>query len=207
MKFLFAGCSFCYGSELTDREDNRYSRLISNHFNAEELNIGKRSSSNHNIIYDAYDVCKMNNDITHAFINLTHIVRFMIPGTQGFININPNYGAKRTKGNANSKVSMMSRLIKLVYESAHSSVNWYDYYIPMFEMFEYYCKSKGIKTYYSFNKELDKDAFMERTNFCCFPNSFEEYKKIYGHCPLEHPNEKCHKEFAESYCKFIETKL
>ena len=49
MKIYFDGCSFTYGSELKDRLKSRYSRLLCDHFDAEEYNIAKGGGSNRRI--------------------------------------------------------------------------------------------------------------------------------------------------------------
>ena len=45
----FDGCSFTYGSELEDRLNDRYSKLVCNHYGVEEYNIAKGGSSNRRI--------------------------------------------------------------------------------------------------------------------------------------------------------------
>ena len=45
MKIYFDGCSNTVGSELKDPLNTRFSKLVCNHFNAEEYNIGKVSGS------------------------------------------------------------------------------------------------------------------------------------------------------------------
>ena len=50
MKIYFDGCSFTWGDELEDNYTSRYSRLLCNHFGAEEYNIAKRGGSNRRIV-------------------------------------------------------------------------------------------------------------------------------------------------------------
>ena len=50
MKILYNGCSITWGDELTDRENQRYSRLVSNHYNAEEVNLASNGISNDRIV-------------------------------------------------------------------------------------------------------------------------------------------------------------
>jgi hypothetical protein len=45
MKIYFDGCSNTHGSELIDPLNTRFSKLVCNHFNAEEYNIGRVSGS------------------------------------------------------------------------------------------------------------------------------------------------------------------
>ena len=53
MKILFNGCSITWGDELTDRENQRYSRLVSNHYNAEEVNLASNGISNDRIVRES----------------------------------------------------------------------------------------------------------------------------------------------------------
>ena len=53
MKILFTGCSITWGDELTDRENTRYSRLVSNHYGAEEVNIAWNGISNDRIVRES----------------------------------------------------------------------------------------------------------------------------------------------------------
>ena len=45
MKIYFDGCSHTWGAELLDPYKSRYSKIVCDHFNAEEYNIGKVSGS------------------------------------------------------------------------------------------------------------------------------------------------------------------
>jgi len=53
MKILYNGCSITWGDELTDRENQRYSRLVSNHYNAEEVNLASNGISNDRIVRES----------------------------------------------------------------------------------------------------------------------------------------------------------
>ena len=50
MKIYFDGCSNTWGAELAEPEVSRYSRLVSDHFGAEEYNVSKRGSSDKRIM-------------------------------------------------------------------------------------------------------------------------------------------------------------
>ena len=45
MKFYFDGCSHTWGAELAEPSVSRYSRIVSDHFGAEECNIARRGGS------------------------------------------------------------------------------------------------------------------------------------------------------------------
>ena len=42
MRIYFDGCSWTKGEELENQEEDRFSRLVANHFDAEEYNIAIR---------------------------------------------------------------------------------------------------------------------------------------------------------------------
>ena len=50
MRIYFDGCSYTYGAELINPIDERYSKLVANHFGAEDYNIARGGGSNRRII-------------------------------------------------------------------------------------------------------------------------------------------------------------
>tara|TARA_B100000927_G_scaffold87402_1_gene70452 strand:+ start:403 stop:1089 length:687 start_codon:yes stop_codon:yes gene_type:complete len=50
MLLFFSGCSITWGDELNDRLNDRFSTLVSNHYNSQHLNISSRGISNDNIV-------------------------------------------------------------------------------------------------------------------------------------------------------------
>ena len=74
MKIYFDGCSWTWGSELENNEEERYSRLICNELGAEECNYAKRGGSNDRIIRNLMT----ENDIEKydlAIIQMTYPAR------------------------------------------------------------------------------------------------------------------------------------
>ena len=55
MKILFSGDSFTYGDELSNREKDRFSRLVSEHYSAEEINVAENGSSNDKIVRKVFE--------------------------------------------------------------------------------------------------------------------------------------------------------
>ena len=55
MKIYFDGCSNTVGSELKDPLNTRFSKLVCNHFNAEEYNIGKVSGSDRRMARNLFE--------------------------------------------------------------------------------------------------------------------------------------------------------
>ena len=50
MKIYFNGCSHTWGAELSNPEEQRYSKLVSDHFGAEEYNISQRGGSDKRVL-------------------------------------------------------------------------------------------------------------------------------------------------------------
>ena len=61
MKILFSGDSFTYGDELSNREKDRFSRLVSEHYSAEEINRAECGSSNDKIVRDVFEYLHLFN--------------------------------------------------------------------------------------------------------------------------------------------------
>ncbi len=55
MKILFCGDSFTFGDELENNERDRFSKLVSDHFNAEEINLSTNGASNDKIVRNVFE--------------------------------------------------------------------------------------------------------------------------------------------------------
>ena len=58
MKILFHGCSITWGDELEDRENERYSKLVSDKFDTKENNIALCGNSNDRIVRETIEYLK-----------------------------------------------------------------------------------------------------------------------------------------------------
>ena len=184
MKILFAGCSYCGGAELQNIEESRYSRIVSNAYNATEINIGRGGASNQNILYATYDALQRDKTITHVHLNMTYVERFMLPGVSGYINVNPNTTQKNI---------LMQSLIKLIYKNSKLTVQWFNYIRPLFELLLFYCESKGIQCIVSCIAEKDLSFF---SKYNCIDVAFDTIRDKYPVGEGGHPLEDAHREFA-----------
>ena len=55
MKIYFNGCSHTWGAELSNPEEQRYSKLVSDHFGAEEYNISQRGGSDKRVLRNLFE--------------------------------------------------------------------------------------------------------------------------------------------------------
>ena len=71
MKIYFDGCSWCWGSELADRE-SRYSKIICDHYGAEEYNISKTGACNSRLTRQLLTNHKNIREFDLVIIQLTY---------------------------------------------------------------------------------------------------------------------------------------
>ena len=93
MKIYFDGCSFTWGSELNNNEEERYSRLMCDALDAEECNYATEGGSNDRIVRNLL----VENDIEEydlAVIQMTFPVRTEYWDEQ-WIKVNPKYNFAR----------------------------------------------------------------------------------------------------------------
>ena len=74
MFLYFGGCSYVTGVDLENREVERFSTLVSNHYNADHLNNANSGESNDVITRKAFEFIK-DNKPDYAIINMTHCER------------------------------------------------------------------------------------------------------------------------------------
>lgn len=67
---LFDGCSWTFGMELENIEEERWSTLVSNHFNTEHVNLGRWGKSNDGILRTTMHYCE-NHKVDFAVIQFT----------------------------------------------------------------------------------------------------------------------------------------
>ena len=75
MKILFSGDSFTYGDEIVDNETFRFSRLVCNHFSAEEVNLGENAASNDKIVRNVFEYLSLW-DVDAVVIQFSVLSRF-----------------------------------------------------------------------------------------------------------------------------------
>ena len=90
MKIYFDGCSWTEGAELSNPEEERYSKLICNKMGAEETNLAKGGGSNDRIVRN---LLVENNieDYNLAIIQMTHPSRTeFLKGLNRWMKVLPN---------------------------------------------------------------------------------------------------------------------
>ena len=135
MKIVFAGCSFTWGWELENPEEERFSRLVCNKLEAEEINVSRSGYSNDLLLHKflKYSTTCGKPDI--AVIQWTTLNRWqMWDDSQDdweTLNVNNKY---KLQWNA-------VRYYRHVYTDQHGIENyWKNVYLA-----EQYCKDNNIK--------------------------------------------------------------
>tara|TARA_B100001996_G_scaffold319281_1_gene263067 strand:- start:44 stop:676 length:633 start_codon:yes stop_codon:yes gene_type:complete len=75
MFLYFDGCSYTVGIDCENKEENRFSTLVSKHFNADHVNASVKASSNDEITRRTFEFLK-DNTCDYAIILMTHCTRF-----------------------------------------------------------------------------------------------------------------------------------
>ena len=88
---LFDGCSWTFGMELEDRERERWSTLVSDHFNTEHVNLGQWGKSNDGILRTTIHHCE-NHKVDLAVIQFTKDNRREILSGDDYYRIMNNEG-------------------------------------------------------------------------------------------------------------------
>ena len=142
MKIYFDGCSWTEGAELEKPEEERFSRLVCQEFDAEEKNISQGGGSNERIIRNMM-VSKNIEEYDLAVIQMTFPARTeyysgiplrkdVVPS--GWISVNPKYNFSRMLSMLKQKQIEEEMLsLKGVWEKLHSKFLthkkfWNDYY-------------------------------------------------------------------------------
>lgn len=205
MKIYYDGCSWTWGAELEDK-DKRYSKIMSNHYKAEEYNIAERGGCNRRIVRNILD---HNIDDFDLFV----IQMTMQSRTEWYDEDEKKFTAV--------KASLPS------YLSDEERKYWHAYYEKI------YHKKYGItdeKIYYNLLREILRDK--KHTIVTCTRESFvpfdmdislklqdtksriEVFKSwdykvpypTYRQCmaPMNHPNELGHKIIAEMLINYLD---
>ena len=94
-KFYWFGDSWVYGDELStnDQQNNTFAKLISNHFNAECVNLSIRGSSINSITHEfTKNIDKIDPSVDMVFFGLTSNIRTSLFDDTGKLkNILPRY--------------------------------------------------------------------------------------------------------------------
>ena len=131
MKIVFAGCSFTWGDELENPEEQRFSRLVCNKLGAEEINVSCCGWSNDLILHNFLKQPKPDVAVIQWTIKNRWQIWDDSQNDWETLNVNKKY---RLQWNA-------IRYYRHVYTDQHGIENyWKNVYLT-----EQYCKDNDIK--------------------------------------------------------------
>lgn len=206
MKIVFTGCSYTYGSELKNIDRSRYSRLLCQSIDAEEVNLAVGGSGNDAIFLRLIEYLETNN-ASHVIIQLTDDHRLSIaghnPGT--FTSLNMSCSRNQMPFDLRRKIS------EYIYNFGKNNTEaWYRMTRYKLIMVNDYLKNKNIDyvicvkrndgEYGRVNNYLNDPLIPETIKKKFLPIGLDELS--YGHRsqgPAKgHPIEQGHKIIAEA---------
>ena len=193
MKIYFDGCSWTYGTELNNKEQERFSKLICNHFSAEETNISCPGGSNQRIIRNLLTTIDIvQYDL--AIIQLTYPLRTEFHDGIDWRTINVNPRRINIKKDLHSNVTHQDfweyyymHICNDTYFSTQEKI--------AVETIRHYCNSKNVSLILmsiDHKTNLDYDIILTRP------------WKRYPSAPQKHPNKEGHRMIAEDVIHNIE---
>ena len=195
MRFLFSGCSYTFGDELLNPINSRFSKLICDHFKAEEINLAKNAYANDNIVMSAVEFLEKDKNIDFVLIQISGIYRITVPNLdkskidrKPYIFLNPLDGRKTSQ-------ALIARLLinginteqnHLWYKLSRYKIVLLDNYLRGLNIPYLFCAMQNEINYFKDDKELPKsftDNFISESLFeIARENNFSFGKN--GH-PLE----------------------
>lgn len=136
MSLCFSGCSITWGSELENPEEDRYSRIVSNHYGVIDNNISLRGVSNDDIVRRTIKHID-KNPVDIIIIQFTYVSRYQWISEKGKV-----YDWTPSIRNAeNFKNTPRKEYYKHIYTNHNGIENaWKNIFL-----FDRYCKSKNQK--------------------------------------------------------------
>jgi lysophospholipase L1-like esterase len=206
MKIYFDGCSWTYGTELENPEQERWSTLISQKLSADHINMSEPGAANDRIVRNLLNEVNIE-DYDLAIIQLTYPLRTEFHTGNGWKSVNMirNY-------RCSWKDSVTKLNIEKSFDGAPKEFNkhkdfWIYYYLWIcnetyfetkekiaYETIKSFCFSKNIPLILlsiDHKSKLDYDLNLTKT-----------WKK-YPTAPQKHPNKEGHKMIAEDILNII----
>ena len=203
MKYYFDGCSNTWGAELAEPEVSRYSRLVSDHFGAEEYNISRRGGSDKRVFRNLLETDLTQYDFVVVQLTCKTRTEFWCDGSNRWMQVkNPAKIMKdgRVKERMNTFLDEDKRYFwknywKHIYTDKLGQINQLTYYHAMRNLLK--DKKHLIIGISSRGQIIQTPVDINFTNF-------ESKNTIkYETAPAGHPSEEGHKQIAEEIIKCI----
>tara|TARA_B100000925_G_scaffold283492_1_gene257445 strand:+ start:272 stop:856 length:585 start_codon:yes stop_codon:yes gene_type:complete len=191
MKFYFDGCSNTWGVECKDHEVNRYSKLVSDHFGAEEYNIAQRGGSDKRMMRNLLETDLEQYDYVIVQLTCKNRTEFWGEGKWKQLNIY-KWGEKEKwmrQLNDNEKFFWLNYW-KYVYSDKLGNINQLTYYHAMKNVLK--DKKHLIIGISGWGQDIQAPVDINFNHI--------DYQTARG----GHPNKEGHERIAEEIIKYIE---
>ena len=205
MKILFVGDSFTEGAELEYPGKNRFSKIVSDHYQTPEINISRSGAANDEIFLRLIEYLLENEKPDVCVVQLTDIYRVTIPHKEGYNNLNPNSHFNPTKG----------KIAELIFRnSAENMLSWYNLTRYKLTLIQSFLHKIGVKPVICIKGDhrinqinmflKDTTLFDKRSIFIkeTLQQMMGNNRKRYGH-----PDEVGHKIIADKIIKTINEEI
>jgi len=204
MKFYFDGCSNTWGAELAEPEVSRYSRIVSEHFGAEEHNIARRGGSDKRVLRNLIETDLSEYDSVIVQLTRKSRTEFWCDRNKKWMQIkNPvrilKNGMMKERMNTfldEDKKFFWKNYWKHIYTEKLGNMNQLTYYLAMRTLLK--DKKHLIIGISGHGSVIQTPVDINFTNF--ESNSSIKFKTA----PAGHPSEEGHKQIAEEIIKHIE---
>ena len=206
MRFYFDGCSHTWGAELAEPEVSRYSKLVSDHFGAEEYNISRRGGSDKRVFRNLIETDLSKYDYVIVQLTCKTRTEFWSESLRRWISVKSPRRVFRKGGLALSSdfntlldhdtKYFLKNYWKCIYTEKLGHINQLTYYHAMRNVLK--DKKHLIIGINGWGHVTQVPVDLKFTNFKCIDSI--EYKTA----PLGHVNEEGHKIIAEEIIKHIE---
>ena len=188
MKFYFDGCSHTWGAELAEPEVSRYSRLVSDHFGAEEYNIAERGGSDKRVFRNLIETDLSKYDCVIVQLTCKTRTEFWSESLREWISV-------RSPSRDQNSHPSLNDYWKCVYTDKLGNMNQLTLYHAMRNVLK--DKKHLIIGISGRGQILQAPVDINFTNF------ESKYSIKYKTAPAKHPSEEGHQQIAEEIIKCI----
>ncbi len=196
MKIYFDGCSNTWGAELETPELSRYSRLVSDHFGAEEHNIARRGGSDKRVLRNLLETDLSEFDYIIVQMTCKNRTEYWCDNKKRWMGINLDSIKRKGVERKLNRSFFWIDYFKHVYTDKLASINQLTYYHAMRNVLK--DKKHIIIGINGWGHVIQAPVDMKFTNFKC-NNSIK-----YETAPHGHVTKEGHKRIAEEIIKHIE---
>ena len=196
MKIYFDGCSNTWGAELAEPEESRYSRLVSEHFGAEEHNIARRGGSDKRVLRNLLETDLSEFDYIIVQMTCKNRTEYWCDNKKRWMGINLDSILRKGVERKLNGSFFWIDYFKHVYTDKLANINQLTYYHAMRNVLK--DKKHIIIGINGWGHVIQAPVDMKFTNFKC-NNSIK-----YEPAPHGHVTKEGHKIIAEVIIKHIE---